>query len=212
MADAEQKELPDVSTYAGYAKAIHDFSINQVEQLKEIDRRIRSYDLTPDMAADGLAMTIEGFINTVIQTRLKIYEASQPTHPVDKDTDVTISQGETDINAAYRKGFRDGQADSKLHEYVGISQDGELEKSIDDIIEDLMIGHNFEYAGRALKELFAAHLQAAVREAERHGRANEHHVISDILDNEDIAALKPDTRRRLKARQAELCDTDRESK
>lgn len=44
---------------------------------------------------------------------------------------------------------------------------------------------------------------------EKYGRLNEHHVIGhDILDNEDLAALRPITIRRLKARNSELQSTN----
>lgn len=39
----------------------------------------------------------------------------------------------------------------------------DVEKKIDDIMEDLIVGHNFEYAGKALKELFSKSMEQAER-------------------------------------------------
>lgn len=42
------------------------------------------------------------------------------------------------------------------------------------------------------------------KKAERHGRMNEHHIISDLFTNAELGAFSPATKRRLKARQEEL--------
>lgn len=40
----------------------------------------------------------------------------------------------------------------------------DLNNKIDDVMEDLIVGHNFEYAGQALKDLFTTHIQAVAEE------------------------------------------------
>lgn len=55
-----------------------------------------------------------------------------------------------------------------------------------------------------IEEELQALLQSAIREAERYGRANEHHQISGILTNDELGKLSPATRKRLKDRLAHL--------
>lgn len=61
-----------------------------------------------------------------------------------------------------------------------------------------------EEAKSAILKRHKEELLAGAAKAERYGRANEHHFISNMLSNEELAALKPETLRGLKARQAEL--------
>lgn len=62
----------------------------------------------------------------------------------------------------------------------------EFEQKVDDIFENLITGHNFDYAGRAIKELAAAfHTQEVERAAQAlHKFADQPKVISrkDIHD------------------------------
>lgn len=58
---------------------------------------------------------------------------------------------------------------------------------------------------RVLKLIDKAVAEARI-EAENYGRANEHHVISRLMDNDDLGAIKPSTLKALKRRQNELSE------
>ena len=70
----EEIELPDLSTYAGYAKAVHDFAVSLAERTADMDKLVAEYSMTPLMKAGTTAMLIESFVNTVVQIRLKVYQ------------------------------------------------------------------------------------------------------------------------------------------
>jgi hypothetical protein len=55
-----------------------------------------------------------------------------------------------------------------------------------------------------LQRILKVHFQAREREAELYGRANEHHIISGMLSNEELGKLDPSTIRRLKRRKEEI--------
>lgn len=53
--------------------------------------------------------------------------------------------------------------EEQVDENTPTAEHERAEQGIDDIMEDLMVGHNFEYAGKALKELVAKEVAAARR-------------------------------------------------
>jgi hypothetical protein len=58
----------------------------------------------------------------------------------------------------------------------------------------------------ALSDFIQAREREAERRGELYGRANEHHVISGMLSNEELGKLDPSTIRRLKRRKEEITD------
>ncbi len=76
-------------------------------------------------------------------------------------------------------------------------------RQIDDIIEDLAVGHNFEYAGQALKSMLAnAILQSrnqAVQEAEKRIKVKTLRFWADFFEDPSMNAMTPSERLRSEA-------------
>lgn len=66
--------------------------------------------------------------------------------------------------------------------------DEELRKQFDDIMEDLAFGHNFDYAAKAIWDLFGLQRQAWEREAEKRGVAWSVSVIDEMHFDDNSTA------------------------
>lgn len=79
-----------------------------------------------------------------------------------------------------------------------------IDKVLKELAENSYGNADTEYFTQASYRIHEC-INAAKYEADLHGRANEHWIIShDIMDNEDLAALQPATIQRLKRRKSDL--------
>ena len=88
----EEQELPDLGTYAGYVKAVHDFAVRLAERSSFMDKYVAELSMTPTTKAATIAMMIESFVNVVVQTRLKVYKADQRAYTAKQVRQTNISQ------------------------------------------------------------------------------------------------------------------------